>query len=297
MTRPTRGMVAAAFLVLYLVWGSTYLAIRFAVETIPPFLMAGTRFLVAGLGMLLWARFRGTPWPRGRQWLGALALGTCFVVLSNALVVLVEQWIASGVVALFAAASPLLIALFNRRRLGTPLAPVQGAGLLLGTVGLVLLGGATFAVVPDPLPLVLLAVAIVSWSIGATWGRDWPQAPDIVAGSGAQMLAGGAAAIVVGLLLGEHRTFDPAAVSTLSVAGWAYLTVFGSMLAFTAFQWLMAHVDATAVASYTYINPIVALLLGAAVADERLTSRTLFATGLLVPAVALTIVGGKAKRS
>lgn len=279
-----------------MVWGSTYLGIRIAVETLPPFLLAGARFAVAGGVMLLWARRRGAAFPSGREWFGAAAVGLCLVTLSNALIVFVEQRIASGVVALFAAGSPLLIALFTRQRTGVPLGRFRIGGLALGTVGLALLGSATFAAVHDVPRLLTLGLAMVAWAVGATYGRDWPHCSDLLMSSAAQMLTGGAIALVAGVLLGELASFDPNAVALRSVVAWGYLTVFGSMLAYTVFQWLMAHVDPTAVASYTYINPIVALGLGALFAGERIGARVVVATALLVPAVVLVVSGGAAQQ-
>lgn len=286
----TPGRVLAAFVTLYLVWGSTYLGIRIAVETLPPFLLAGARFVVAGAVILAIARHRGTAFPKSREWLGAAGVGLCLVTLSNALIVWVEQRVPSGVVALFAAGSPLLISLLTWQRTGTPLGTRRLIGLALGTVGLVLLGSETFAAIPDPLRLGMIALAMIAWAIGATYGRDWPQTRNLLMGSGAQMFAGGWIAIVAGVLLGEANHFDASAVSWQSLAAWGYLTVFGSMLAYTVFQWLMEHVDATAVSSYTYVNPIVALALGALVADEHITPRIVLATMLLVPAVVLVVV-------
>ncbi len=242
--------------------------------------------------MLLWAWSRGTRLPTQREWLGAAGVGFCLVTLSNALIVYVEERIPSGVVALFAAGSPLLIALFTRQRTGVPLGNRRIGGLALGTIGLILLGSATLTAVHDVPRLVLIAIAMIAWGVGATYGRDWPHAPDLLMSSGAQMLAGGLIALTAGTLLGEISAFDPHAVSLRSVLAWSYLTVFGSMLAYTVFQWLMSHVDATAVASYTYINPIVALGLGALFAGERIGGRVVAATALLVPAVVLVVTGG-----
>lgn len=288
---PSRSAIVLAFLSLYLIWGSTYLGIRVAVETLPPFLLAGMRFVVAGGAMLLWARARGRAMPTRAEWGGAFVVGFCLATLSNALIVWVEQRIPSGVVALFAAGSPLLIALFTWHRTGAALGPRRGLGLALGTVGLILLGGATLAEFPDVPRLLTIAVAVAAWAWGSTYGRDRPRSADLIVASGAQMLAGGLLAVLIGLALGEARHFDAHAVAARSVVAWAYLTVFGSMIAFTVFQWLMAHVDATAVASYTYVNPIVALSLGAIFAGEHLGARTVFATLLLVPAVVLVVTG------
>lgn len=282
--------VSAAFATLYLVWGSTYLGIRYAVESLPPFMLAGTRFILAGTLMLLWGMARGAAWPSAREWLGSGGVGLCLVVLSNAPIVWVEQEIDSGVVALFAAGTPLLISLFNRIRIGTPLPPTRIAGLLLGTTGLVVLGGAAAASVPDVSRVVVLVLAMFAWAFGSTWGRGWPQPSDIVMASGAQMLVGGVLATAIGLAAGEARGFDPGAVTATSVLAWLYLATFGSMLAYTAYQWLLAHVDASRVASYNYVNPIVALALGSLVAGERITAQIVVATALLVPAVMLVVI-------
>ena len=290
--KPPRSSVLLAFLTLYIVWGSTYLGIRIAVETLPPFLLAGARFAVAGGVMLLWARWRGATMPTAREWLGAAGVGLCLVALSNALIVWVEQRIASGVVALFAAGSPLLIATFTRHRTGIPLGTRRIFGLALGTLGLLLLGSATFKLVPDVPRLITLGAAMVAWAVGATYGRDWPHANNLFVSSSAQMFAGGLIAVAVGAGLGEFASFDAHAVTTRSLLAWSYLTIFGSMLAYTVFQWLMSHVDPTAVASYTYINPIVALGLGWVFAGEVISGRVIAATALLVPAVVLVVTGG-----
>jgi drug/metabolite transporter (DMT)-like permease len=280
-----------AFAILYLVWGSTYLGIRIAVETLPPFLLAGSRFVLAGFGLLLWARWRGAAWPSRGEWLGSAGVGTCLVVLSNAPIVWVEQRIDSGVVAVFAAGTPLLISVFNRYRLGIRLGTRRAFGLALGTIGLILLGSAAFSAVHDPARVAVLGMAMVAWAYGSTFGRAWPQPADIIVASGAQMFAGGVLAVLVGLLMGEGATFDIHAMSARSFLAWAYLTVFGSMIAYTAYQWLMQHVEATIVASYTYVNPIVALGLGMLLAGERPGPRVFVATLLLVPAVILVVTG------
>ncbi|MEP6589981.1 MAG: EamA family transporter [Gemmatimonadota bacterium] len=288
---PARSAVALAFLTLYLVWGSTYLGIRIAVETLPPFLLAGARFAIAGAIMLLLCRLRGRRLPVGREWIGAAGVGFCLVALGNALIVYVEQRVASGIVALFAAGTPLLIAVFTRRRTGVPLGTRRIAGLILGTAGLAVLGSATLGAVHDIPRVVALAVAMLAWAFGATYGRDWPHAADVVVTSSAQMFAGGLIAVAVSGALGEWSALDVHAITVRSVVAWGYLTVFGSMIAYTVFQWLMSHFDPTAVSSYTYVNPVVALGLGALFAGERVGPRVIVATALLVPAVFLVVAG------
>ncbi len=293
-----------AFFTIYFIWGSTYLGIKIAGETLPPFLLAGARFMVAGAALMAWGWFRSRALPRGREWLGAAGVGICLIVISNAPIVWVERQVDSGMVALFTAVSPLLIAVFNRRRLGTPIGRRRLVGMGLGTVGLAVLASATLQATPHPLPLLVILVAIASWAFGSTFGRDWPQPRDVVLQSGTQMLAGGAIAFAIGLASGELADFHPALVSTRSILAWAYLTLFGSMLTYTCYQWLLTHVEATRVATSNYVNPVVAVFLGVALGGETLNARIGLAALLLVPAVALVVtapsgsgLGGATTRS
>ncbi len=278
-----------AFAAIYFIWGSTYLGIKIAGETLPPFLLAGARFMVAGAVLMAWGRFRGEAFATRRQWIGAAGVGCCLIVLSNAPIVWVERRVDSGMVALFTAVSPLLIALFNRRRLGTPVGHRRWLGMALGTAGLAVLATATLSSVPDPLPLLVILMAITSWAFGSTFGRDWPQPTTVAMASGSQMVAGGSIAFLIGIGAGELGRFDPAAVSTRSVLAWAYLTVFGSMVAYTCYQWLLKHVEANRVATSNYVNPIVAVALGVAFGGELLSPRLGAAAVLLVPAVFLVV--------
>ncbi len=292
MHRPSRLALVSAFLTLYLVWGSTYLGIRIGIETLPPFLLAGGRFVIAGLALMIWSRAHGTLLPTPREWLGVTGVGLCLVLLSNVPIVWAEQRIASGVVALFAASSPLMIAFFNGRRTGTSLGRRRALGLALGTVGLILLASATFAAVPQPLPLVVLVLASLSWSIGSTYGRDWGQPSDLLMASAGQMLMGGLLALTVSLVSGELSQFDIHTVSTRSMFAWGYLALFGSLIAYPVFQWLLGVADATSVASYTYVNPIIALTLGITLMGEQVSVQMLVATAVLLPAVGLVVTGG-----
>jgi drug/metabolite transporter (DMT)-like permease len=292
---PRRLSVIAAFATLYLVWGSTYLGIRIAVTTVPPFLLAGARFAVAGMALMLWRRTKGVAMPTLREWRGSIAVGACLVLLSNVPVVWVEPKVASGIVAVFAAGTPLLIALFNGRRTGIPLGRQRAVGLVLGTAGIILLGSATFRAVHDPIPLMLLGLASVSWAIGSTYGRGWPQPDDHLMASAAQMLAGGSLALLVGVLSGETSGAVVHGITGRSVLAWGYLALFGSLVAYPVFQWLLRVADATSVASYTYVNPVIALLLGILLAHETVTPRMFAAAAILIPAVGLVVTGGPKK--
>lgn len=282
-------LILFSFFAIYFIWGSTYLGIKIAGETLPPFLLAGARFVVAGACLMLWGWLRRAPLPTRREWLGAAGVGTCLIVLSNAPIVWVEREVDSGLVALFTAVTPLLVATFNRRRTGVPIGRRRIVGMALGTLGLVLLASATLEATARPWPLLVILIAITSWAFGSTFGRDWPSPRDLVMQSGAQMLTGGAIAFTIGLLSGELTSFDPAAVSTRSLLAWGYLTLFGSMLAYTCYQYLLTHVDATKVATSNYVNPVVAVLLGVTLGGEALSSRIGLATLLLVPGVALVV--------
>ncbi|MEZ4378890.1 MAG: EamA family transporter [Gemmatimonadales bacterium] len=282
-------LIYLAFGAIYFIWGSTYLGIKFAGETLPPFLLAGARFVVAGALLMAWGRLRAEAWPTRREWLGSAGVGTCLIVLSNAPIVWVERHVDSGMVALFTAVSPLLIALFNRRRNGTPIGRRRWGGMALGTAGLAILASATLRSVPDVWPLVVIFLAITSWAFGSTFGRDWPQPATVAMASGTQMMAGGLLALAIGVAQGELIGFDPAAVSTRSLLAWVYLTVFGSMVAYTCYQWLLANVEANRVATSNYVNPVVAVALGVFLGGEALSPRLGVAAMLLVPAVYLVV--------
>lgn len=278
-----------AFAAIYLIWGSTYLAIKIAGETLPPFLLAGVRHLVAGGALFGWAMLRGARRPTGREWLGAAGVGTFLVVLSNAPIVWVEREVDSGVVALFTSLSPILVVIFNRIRLGSPIRPRVLGGIALGTVGLGILATTTLTTAPHPLHTVVVVGAVASWAFGITFGRAWPTARDVMMASGAQMLVGGGIASLLGIFGGELHGFHPELVSSRSILAWGYLTIFGSMVTYTAYQWLLRHVEVTKVATSTYVNPIIAILLGVTLGGERLDPRVLIAAAFLIPAVVLVI--------
>jgi drug/metabolite transporter (DMT)-like permease len=300
-----KGRIVAAFAVVYLVWGSTYLGIRWAIETIPPFLLTATRFLAAGLLLYAWARARGAPRPERRTWLPCAIIGALLVTGGNGLVVWAEQRVPSGLAALIVAGMPLWVALFERTFPGgKPLGAGRLTGLLVGFAGLAFLltgqrgatgvcvGSSACAGGQSAIPVIyLLAVplASVSWALGSVLSRRMTLPGDKVLASAMSMLGGGAVALVLALADGELRGFDPETVSTASFAAWAYLVVFGSMLAFTCFTWLVSVVDPTRVATYAYVNPVVALLLGAWLAHEPVGPRILLATPVILLGLALVL--------
>lgn len=287
-----RWKVVVAFLAVYVVWGSTYLAIRFAIETLPPFLMAGVRFLVAGGVLFAWARLSGAPWPSWAQWRSAVLIGGMLLLGGNGGVVWAERTVPSGVAALLVASEPLWIVLLD----WLPPRPARPTGRVLAGIG-VGFAGVVLLIAPweagaaavDPVGAIVIVLAAASWAAGSLYSRraELPRSP--LLSTGTQMLAGGALLTLTGLGAGEAARFDPAAVSLGSVAALAYLVVFGSLVAFTAYVWLMRHVAAPKVATYAYVNPVIALFLGWWLADEPLGFRSLLAAAIIVGSVVVIV--------
>jgi drug/metabolite transporter (DMT)-like permease len=258
-----RGLLA--LLAVYLIWGSTYLAIRFAIESIPPFLMLATRFLIAGGVLYLFLRLRGAPAPGWKQWAGSAAMGTLLLAGGLGVAAFAEQWVASGLVALAAAAVPLWTALFAGLWGQWP-ARREWIGLAIGFLGVGLLnleGG----VRASPLGAVLLLIAPISWAFGSVWSRRLPL-PSGLMSSATEMLTGGAVLLVLGLALGERVTAQPTGQSWLALG---YLVIFGSLVAFSAYGYLLRSVRPALATSYAYVNPVVAIALGVGLDSERIT--------------------------
>lgn len=288
-SRPSRGALLFAFAALYLVWGSTYLAIRVAIETLPPFLMAGARFLVAGGLLLAWVRFRGGPPPRPGEWRRSWITGGLLLVGGNGAVVWAEQWIPSGLVALLVASVPLWMVLVDWL---WGRGPRPSAGLLLGMgwglfgVGLLVAGQGMGP--GGPLGIVAGFVVVggsISWAVGSILARYAPPASSPQGATARQMLAGGALLALAGVLTGEIGRLDPAAISLRSALALAYLVVFGSLVAFSAYVWLLQVSTPARVSTYAYVNPAVALFLGWALAGEPVGPRTLVASAIVLSAV------------
>lgn len=303
----SRVVILAAFAAVYLIWGSTYLAIKYAIETLPPFLMAGTRFLVAGALLYAWARWRGqksaddeaAERPRPAQWRAAVIVGGLLLLCGNGGVVWAERYIASGLAALLVATEPLWIVLLNWTRPGgvRPNAKVA-LGLLTGFAGMLLLVGPGLNGSSDSGGVNLFGAGLVvaaafAWAAGSLYSLRAPAHRSALVASGMQMLAGGTLLMIASLLAGEWTRFDLNRASARSVIALLYLVVFGSIIAFTAYGWLLRTVTPARVATYAYVNPIVAVVLGWALASEPLTGRTLLAAGVIVASVALITTYGK----
>jgi drug/metabolite transporter (DMT)-like permease len=285
--------IIAAFAVVYVVWGSTYLAIRYAVETLPPFLMAGSRFVLAGLLLYGWARWRGAPRPAPHAWRWALLIGALFVPLGNGLVVWAEQWVPSALAALIAAGIPLWVALFERLAPGsTRLAPARVVGLLVGFGGVAaLLSGEDLTPTGGP-RFLAVALASAATSLGLVLLRRAPLPASSSMASAMTMLAGGAVALMASAVAGEPAGFRLGGVSATSAAAYAYLVLFGSVLAFSCFAWLARTVSPGRVSTHAYVNPVVALALGAWLGGERIGAQALAATPLILLGLALVLGDG-----
>lgn len=291
MTKPQpRGRIIAAFAAVYLVWGSTYLAIRFAVETTPPFLMAAARFLISGLILYGIARMRGAKKPTLSHWKGAAIVGALLLVGGNGAVVWAEQTVPSGITALIVAILPFWIVILEWV-LPPHRKPTPGiiAGLVVGIVGLgILLGPAIMSQKSDMNATggIILILGSLSWALGSLYSKR-ARMPSPLLTTGMEMLAGAVLLIICAFIFNEPANFHWRAVSTPSLLGLLYLTTFGSLLGFTAYIYLLDHVPASRVASYAYVNPVVAVFLGWFIGREPLTPRTLVAAAVIIGAVAL----------
>ena len=288
--RATRGQIIAAFASIYLVWGSTYLAIRYAVETMPPFVMGGTRFLISGLILYAWSRSRGAVRPTKKQWRNATIAGAFLLLGGNGGVVWAEQTVSSGMTALLVSILPFWLVIIEwarppRRR---PSVAVL-IGLVVGFIGLVVLigPGDIGANGVSLLGAIVLILASLSWAIGSFWSRDADMPESGLLTTGMEMLGGGLLLFLAGAIAGELRGFDVGAVSTTSWIGWVYLILFGSLIGFTSYIWLLDKVSPARLGTYAYVNPVVAVILGWAIAGERLSLRTGVAAVIVICAVAL----------
>ena len=283
--------VALALAAVYLIWGSTYLGIRFALEGgFPPFLLGGVRFIIAGSLMYGFLRWRGMPAPTRAQWRNAAVMGVLLLLLGNGMVNLAEKTVSSGMTAVAVASAPLWMAVFAAMRGQRP-TRMEALGLGIGFVGVLWLN-ADSSLSASKAGMVALLVASLAWSYGSIWsrGRDLPS-PFMA--SAAQMLCGGVAMCLVGAGLGERFHGTP---STLAIAAFCYLVVFGSIIGFSAYIWLLHHVRPALAGSYAYVNPAIAVALGAWLARERFGSHELLAMGVILLGV-VAITFAKAARS
>lgn len=291
---PTTIGLVAAFAAVYVIWGSTYLAIRVAVETLPPLTMAGIRFVVAGASLYAVLRWRGAERPTAAQWRAAAVVGGLLLLGGNGIVVWAEQTVPSGIAALLVATVPLWIVLLNALGpRGVRPAAREIVGLGLGTAGVCVLfapqalTGDAHALPTDLLAAAGLVLASLLWAIGSLYSRRAALPSSPLLATAMEMICGGGLQLAAGLLMGEAARFDPGRVTTRSIVAVLYLIVFGSWIAFSAYVWLLRVAPAASVATYAYVNPIVAVLLGAVLLSEPLSAGTFVAMGLIVAGVVL----------
>ncbi len=281
-----------ALLAVYLVWGSTYLAIRFAIESIPPFLMAGTRFLTSGLILYGFMRFQGIAPPRSIHWRSALIIGFFLLVVGNGGVSWAEKWVPSGIAALLVGTVPLWMALLEWKR-GIQSGLKVWLGIFLGMAGIALLvfPHSQGAVTWDPWAALLLVGTSLGWSYGSLYARTAPLPASALMATSLEMMAGGACQLLVGLLLGEASQFHWADLTSHSVNAWVYLTLVGSLVGFTAYIWVLQKATPGLASTYAFVNPVIAVFLGWLMAGEALTPTVFGAAGLIVGAVVLITIG------
>ena len=288
-------ILVAAFFAVYIFWGSTYLAIKYAIETLPPFLMAGSRFLFAGGILFLWARLsKDYEKPEPKHWRTSFIVGTLLLLGGNGGVVLAQHYIPSSLAALLVATEPLWIVILGWLWLkGSRPNWKVVLGLLVGFAGVWMLisgrpsNGVETGEYGQWIGVIAVIIGALSWATGSIYGLRGatPRSPILAAGM--QMISGSVSLLLVGLIRGEWNTFDPAAVSSASLIGVAYLIVFGSLIGFTAYSWLLKNARPSMVATYAYVNPVIAVLLGWLIAGESLTGQMLIGAGVVVGSVVL----------
>lgn len=286
----------AALVTVWIVWGTTYLAIRVVNQSIPPLLGAAARFLVAGTIMLALTARRGQR-PSPLHWRNAAIIGALLVFGGNGLVSLAEDSIASGLAALLVALVPLWLAVFDRMLFGRRLRPMAVVGLIGGFGGAALLAAGSLSGESDPAGVALVVLATLLWTAGSLFARRaaLPERP--LVGTGMEMLCGGVVQLAVGLALGEWADLHWAAITPASAAAVGYLIVFGSLIAFSCYVWLLRVAPTPLVATYAFVNPTVAVVLGSIILNEALTARTLVAGAIIVISVSLIVASQRGAAS
>lgn len=277
----SRPLILASYLAVCTIWGSTYLAIAIAVTEIPPYLLGALRFTLAGALVLLFARLRGEPWPSARQWGIAAICGLCLFGMANGFIAAAERSVSSGLASIVASMTSLWMVVIGRL-FGEPTNRRELAGVALGLVGVAVLN-ASGELRANPSGLALLAAAPLAWAVGSLIGKR-ANAATGAAGIGAQMLTGGVQMALVSLALGERLTGWP---SNAALGAAVYLFVAGSLIGFSAYAYLSRHTRPVVATSYVYVNPVIALALGALFADERFEAVELFGAAIILAAIVL----------
>ena len=285
--------IALGFAAVYILWGSTYLGIRFAVASIPPLLMAGTRFFAAGCILYALVRLRGAERPASTHWRSAAILGGLLLLGGNGLVSIAEQTVPSGIAALIVAAVPFWMVLLNALEQRTQPKLSVVAGLVLGIVGLAILvlPGRSAGQV-DPLGVGFLLAASFSWAVGSLYAPRAHLPASTFLGIAMEMIAGGVLLWLVGLATSEGVVPHVDGVTLKSVLALLYLTIFGSLLGFSAYVWLLKVTTPARASTYAFVNPVIAVILGWALAGETLNARILLAGAIIVAAVCIIMYFG-----
>ena len=283
--QPKRLVIILSLLSLYILWGGTYLGMRVALEGFPPFFVAGFRQLIAGIILYVFLRSRGAARPTRAQWLGAAIVGGLLLVVGNGGVVFAEQWVSSGLAALALGAIPLWASLFSGL-FGRWPRPIEWCGLAIGFGGLVLLNLEN-GLHANPLGAIVLLIAPISWGLGSILSQHMPSPKGLMA-SAAQMLVGGVMLFIVGSIIGERMTAFP---GPRALAAMAYLIVGGSLVGFTAYGFLLRNTRPALATSYAYVNPLVAVGLGVALAGEHITLAGVLAMFTILSGVVLVTMG------
>ena len=290
--------VLMAFATVYVIWGSTYLAIRYAVETIPPFFMMGIRSLIAGSVLYLWSVKKGEHIHRA-EFPALVILGVLFFLLGHGLLAWAQKTVASGIAAVLIASDPLWIALIEPFMMkDVRLGKKQIAGLILGFAGvgfLFLPASNTQTLQINPFGAFIILSSAITWSVGAVYSRMAKLPKSSVLSAGLELIIGGIMLCIVAWVIGEFRNFHFSMISIRSVLALLYLVIFGSVITFTAYVWLLTVTTATRVATHTYVNPVIAVLLGWAFAGERFTAMALFASSVIVFSVYLMLESKQTK--
>lgn len=295
-----KSRVWTALIALYIVWGSTYLAIRFAVQTIPPFLMAGSRFLISGVLLYIWRRRAGDAVPTPGQWRSAAIIGVLLLLGGNGIVSWAEQHVASGIAALMVASIPLWIAVLDALRPGGTRPDWKIVlGLLIGFGGIVLLVTSSTGLTPgdgrDALGLAALLLAALIWSIGSIYAQNADMPASSLMGTAVEMLAGAGGLLVAGTLTGEWSQLHLGSISRASILGLLYLIAFGSLVGFVSYSWLLRNAPLSLVSTYAYVNPVVAVFVGAWLGNEIINGRIIVSALVIIGSVAVINLSKQAR--
>ena len=283
MNKRQKILIPLALLTLYLIWGSTFLGMKFATESFPPFMMAALRFLLAGILLYVALRWRGAPNPNLSQWGGAAAVGTLLLTLGNGGVAYAQQSVATGTAAMVIGTVPLWTVLFAGLW-GQKPRRNEILGIALGVLGVLILN-ITGSLQASPFGAAVLLTAATAWAFGSMWGRRLPM-PQGAMASATQMICAGAVLVMISTVSGEHMAGPPTAKAMLSMA---YLVVFGSLIAYSAYLYLLKTVRPALATSYAFVNPVVAMLLGSWLAGEQVGVHDLLALGIILASVLLVL--------